>query len=434
MKNNVLSYAKYLCWSLFFLIISTCNSWAERCKSVSEYQTDGTGNNFILAGPFETVSTVVAKVAEFSWDSFALPLQGVVAVCVAVYIAAYVLKNVGSFSKQDTFSFLTKEKGGVIPLCAKMAFIIALLNNQAFIYSTIIAPFVTSSLLLGTEFGGDGGSAFNGASFGTADSVGDLFALVSKQAQDLNDRIYILVAKGQFLYCNATNPEDGLGIFSWEWKLLPFALILFVVGWFIVIGASFNILDILIRLGVACIMLPIAIACSISSYTSGYAKKNWQLFINCCFSFIVIGMLVLIADKIITRVLSSNGVDGTDIFAIAHPSKDDVADFADSMKGQFFGLLTLTVICSMIILNMFNDIESITSTIADGGDVGSMARNVSGAAAKKVQAVAKEPIKLAGHTVKEAGNMIGESETGQAVKKGLHKFRTATKRFFRIRD
>ena len=145
-------------------------------------------------------------------------------------------------------------------------------------------------------------------------------------------------------------------------------------------------------------------------------------------------MLVLIADKIITRVLSSNGVDGTDIFAIAHPSKDDVEDFADSMKGQFFGLLTLTVICSMIILNMFNDIESITSTIADGGDVGSMARNVSGAAAKKVQAVAKEPIKLAGHTVKEAGNMIGESETGQAVKKGLHKFRTATKKFFRVRD
>ena len=432
MKNSVLFRLKYWFLSLCFLIISTSNVWADRCKSVEEYKHAGTGHNFILAGPFKIVSTVVSKVSNYSWDSFALPLQGVVVIGTAVYIAMYILKNVASFSKQDTLSFLTKEKGGIIPLCAKMAFIVTLLNNQEFIYSTIIAPFITSSLLLGKEFGSGGGSAFNSASFGGADSVEDLFALVSKQAQELNDEIYSLVAKGQFLYCNATNPSDGLGILSWEWKLLPFALILFVIGWFIVIGASFNILDILIRLGVGCIILPIAIACSISKYTSGYAKKTWQLFINCCFSFIVIGMLILVANKIIDEVLSRGNSD-LNIFAIAHPTQKKVSEFADSMEGSFFALLTLTVICSMIILNMFNDIESITSTIAGGGSVGNMGSKVGGTAVNKMQAVAKEPLKFAGTTVKEGGKMLEETKAGQTVKKGMSWVRSKAKKIFRVK-
>ncbi len=432
MKNSILSYIKYLFFSSFALIMMTCDAWADRCKSVREYQDSGSGANFILAGPFDIISKVASSVATYSWNSFAVPLQGLVVLGTSIYIALYVLKNVASFSKQDTLSFLTKEKGGVIPLCAKMAFIVTLLNNQDFIYSTIIAPFITSSLLLGREFGGDA-SSFSGASFGQANSVGALFQLVTEQAQALNDKIYILVAKGQFLYCVATNPEDGWGILSWEWKLIPFGLVLFVIGWFIVIGSAFNILDVLIRLAVGCIMLPIAIACSISKYTSTYAKKTWQLFINCCFSFIVIGMLVLVANKIIDNVLSQNG-NTLNIFVIEHPSKSQVEAFADSMDGQFFGLITLTVICAMIILNMFNDIESITSTIAGGGGVGSMGSKVGGAAVNKMQSAAKQPLKFAGHTAKEAAKMVGETAPAQAVKKQVRNLRASVKKFFRVKD
>lgn len=432
MKNNILSYIKYLFFSLSFLIMSTCEVWAGRCKSVSGYQASGTGSNFILAGPFRIISRVAASVATYSWDSFAVPLQGVVVIGTSIYIAVYILKNVASFSKQDTLSFLTKEKGGVIPLCAKMAFIIALLNNQEFIYSTIIGPFVTSSLLLGQEFG-DGASSFGGKEFGNTNTVGVLFSVVTEQAQDLNDRIYQLVAKGQFLYCIATNPEDGWGIFSWEWKLIPFGLVLFVIGWFIVIGASFNMLDVLIRLAVGCIILPIAIACCISKFTAGYAKKTWQLFINCCFSFIVIGMLVLVANKIIDNVLTQNG--STDnIFAIDYPTESQVEAFADSMDGKFFALITLTIICAMIILNMFNEIEGITSTIAGGGGVGNMGGKVGGEAVSKMKNAAKKPLDFAKHTAKEGMKMVGETAPAQAVKKGLRSVRAGVKKFFGVRD
>lgn len=432
MKNSILSYIKYLFFSSFALIMMTAEAWADRCKSVRGYQDSGSGANFILAEPFNIISKVAAKVAAFSWDSFALPLQGVVVIGTCIYMAVYILKNVASFSKQDTLSFLTKEKGGIIPLCAKMAFIIALLNNQDFIYSTIIAPFITSSLLLGREFGGDV-SSFSSASFNQANSVSALFSIVTEQAQALNDKIYVLVAKGQFLFCIATNPEDGWGIFSWEWKLLPFALILFVIGWFIVIGAAFNILDVLIRLAVGCIMLPMAIACTISKYTSGYAKKTWQLFINCCFSFIIIGMLVLVANSIIDNVLSQNG-NTVNIFAIEHPTESQVEAFADSMNGQFFALITLTVICSMIIFNMFNDIESITHAIAGGGNVGSMGSKVGGAAVNKMKSAAKKPLDFAKHTAKEGMKMVGETDAGQAVKKSYNKFRNSVKKFFHVKN
>ncbi len=437
MKNKILSYIKYLCWSFPFVLAQTGVAFAKRCKAINEYIRNGTGDNFVLTRPFEIISEVSADVANYSWNSFSGPLQGVVVVCVAVYVAGYVLKNVGSFSKQDTLSFLTKEKGGVLPLCAKMAFIVALLNNQEFIYSTIIAPFVTSSLLLGNELGG-GSSAFSDASFGGTNSVGDLFNIVTEQAKELNSKIYTIVAKGQFLFCVSTNPESIWGIFAWEWKLLPFALILFVIGWFIVIGASFNLLDILIRLGVGCIILPIAIACSITRYTSGYSKKTWQLFINCCFSFIVIGMLVLIANEIIVGILDvaaqKAGSDNILRNLDSVPSKSQVEDFADGMKGSFFKLITLTIICSMIILNMFNDIESITSAIAGGGRVGDMAGKVGGTAVNKLQQAAREPVKFVGQIAKEGGKMVGETEAGQAVKRGVNKARTAVKKFFRIKN
>ena len=432
MKSRIFFQLKYICWAFCFLIITACNAWAGRCNSLNGYISAGSGDHFILAGPFKIVSNVISKVAKYSWDSFSLPLQGVVVICTAAYIAAYILKNVASFSKQDTLSFLTKDKGGVLPLCAKMAFIVALLNNQEFIYSVIIAPFVTSSLSLGKAFGSGGGSAFDGATFASANSVDTLFALVTKQAQDLNDQIYSIVARGQFLYCNATNPEDGWGIFSWEWKLLPFALILFVLGWFIVIGASFNILDVLIRLGVGCIMLPIAIACCISKITSRYAKQNWQLIINCCFSFIVIGMLVLVANKIIEAVLSS-GNGGINIFQYSYPTKDQVEAFADSMSGCFFKLLTLTVISAMIIFNMFNDIEAITNTISGGGGIGGMGKKVAGDAAQPLAKLAKEPAKFAGSMAKEGAQMLKETKAGQAVTKKARQFKQGVKNFFGVK-
>ena len=128
MKNKILSYIKYLCWSFPFVLAQTGIAFAKRCKTINEYIDNGTGKNFVLTKPFEIISEVSADVANYSWNSFSGPLQGVVVVCVAVYVAGYVLKNVGSFSKQDTLSFLTKEKGGVLPLCAKMAFIVALLT------------------------------------------------------------------------------------------------------------------------------------------------------------------------------------------------------------------------------------------------------------------------------------------------------------------
>ena len=148
-------------------------------------------------------------------------------------------------------------------------------------------------------------------------------------------------------------------------------------------------------------------------------------------------MLVLIANEIIDGILDGAARNaGGNILRNLNsvPSKSQVEDFADGMSGSFFKLITLTIICSMIILNMFNDIESITSAIAGGGGVGNMAGKVGGTAVNKLQQAAKEPVKFAGQAAKEGGKMLGETEAGQAVKRGVNNARTAVKEFFGIKN
>ena len=147
---------------------------------------------------------------------------------------------------------------------------------------------------------------------------------------------------------------------------------------------------------------------------------------------------MLIANEIIVGILDvaaqKAGSDNILRNLDSVPSKSQVEDFADGMKGSFFKLITLTIICSMIILNMFNDIESITSAIAGGGRVGDMAGKVDGTAVNKLQQAAREPVKFVGQIAKEGGKMVGETEAGQAVKRGVNKARTAVKKFFRIKN
>ena len=154
--------------------------------------------------------------------------------------------------------------------------------------------------------------------------------------------------------------------------------------------------------------------------------------INCCFSFIVIGMLVLVANKIIVAVLSS-GNGGIDIFQYSYPTKDQVEAFADSMSGCFFKLLTLTVISAMIIFNMFNDIEAITKTISGGGSVGGMGKKVAGDAAQPLAKLAKEPAKFAGSMAKEGAQMLKETKAGQAVTKKARQFKQGVKNLFGVK-
>jgi ABC-type multidrug transport system fused ATPase/permease subunit len=68
------------------------------CPPLSEYISEGTGNNFLLNSAFESVIKACNTVAELSWNSFAEPLQLVVALGAAIYIAGGIsVGNISSF-------------------------------------------------------------------------------------------------------------------------------------------------------------------------------------------------------------------------------------------------------------------------------------------------------------------------------------------------
>ena len=241
-----------------------------------------------------------AQVVTGSWNAFAAPLQGVVAVGASIYIAVYTLKNIASFSQQDSSAYLSNDKTGIIPLCVKVAAVVWLLSNQAFLYNNLIGPVIGAGMAIGQQIapGGLGAGSFSGTS-----DVNALFNAVINKVQEFNDQVYIVVALGRMLLCLAFLPDS---IIDWYWSLMPFGAVLYVFGWFILIGVAFYLLDVLFRLAVGCMLLPMAIACGVSKFTSSYTKKAWNLFVNVFFNFVMLGVLLQFTLQMILQAVAGN--------------------------------------------------------------------------------------------------------------------------------
>lgn len=408
--KKLISFAKRIVYSFLFTLLSIRFAHAEdSCPTLSQYEQDGIGDNFILKEPYEYIAKACTSVANFSWETFAEPLMGVVAVGFSIYVAVYTLKNVGSFSQQDFAAYLSNEKTGLIPLGLKAGIIVWLLGNNDFIYSNLIGPIISSGLELGTILGE---GSVGGPRFERTSNMEELFKQIIDAAISFNDMVYKLVARGRLMLCLAFLPD---AIPDWYFSLIPFGLIVFIFGWFIVIGISFYMIDVLLRFGVGCIILPFAIACSMSKLTANYAKKTWILFINTTFNFIILGVIILISVEMLDRVMTSGK---TDIFS--DPNKvlndADIEAFVDNLD---LTLLTLTVICSQVVYKLFSDVGSIVDSLVGGGSVGKVGSASGASVMKTARKTVAAPIKQVGKFTKavaaEGGVSIKNSKAGQTL-------------------
>jgi len=410
---------KRFIYSLGLFILSASFAQAEQrhCDPFSVFLNDGVGDSFLLKDAYVIVADVCSLIAVNTWYTFAESLQGLMALGVGIYIAVYTLRNVGSFSNQDVGKYLSNEKVGIIPLVIKSAFIIFLLSYQDFVYKFLIAPVVGAGI--------DVGKIVSGSTWSSAlvddGSVQEMFREVILQAQEFNDKIYQIVAMGRLMLCLAFLP---VSIIDWEWILVPLGAALYIFGWMLIIGMSFYLLDLLIRLGVACIVLPFAIACGISKLTSGYTKKTWDIFVNTAFNFIVLGVIITFTTKMIEKSLGGVIVyAGTNALRQKFFSNEDtpltVAD-AEAIS-QDIGVMTfiLVALCCMIAMKLFFSVETIanqlssTSAIASGKGIG--AQYGKELAQKSTQAV-KEPAKgMAEATGKEIKDTLGNTKFGHKV-------------------
>ena len=417
--TKISTLIKRIIYSLGFFILSAPLAFAEErhCNPFGMFLKDGLGDDFLLKDAYLIVADVSSHVANMSWHTFASSLQAIMALGVGIYIAVYTLRNVGSFSNQDVGGYLSNEKTGVIPLVIKSAFIILLLSHQDFVYKYLVAPIVGAGIDVGKLVSGSTWSS----ALTNAASTKAMFHEVIKQAQDFNDKIYQIVAMGRLMLCLAFLPTVFL---DWFWILIPLGSALYIFGWMLIISISFYLLDLLIRLGVACMVLPFAIACGISKLTAPYTKKTWDIFVNTAFNFIVLGVVIIFTTKMIERSLGGAIVyAGTSALRTKFFGNEStpltVADA--SAISEDIGVMTfvLVALCCMIAMKLFFSVETIanqlssTSTIAQDKGIGAQTgKEMAQTATKAV----KEPAKgMAEATGKEVKDAIADTKIGHKL-------------------
>lgn len=401
-------------WAYYLCTAVSVFADDRHCMTLADYVKEGTGDGCLLCGIYEVVMRACANVVTTSWSAFAQPLQGVVAVGAAIYIAVYTLRNIATFSQQDPAAYLSG-KTGIIPLGVKVAAVIWLLGHESFLYQYLIGPVIGAGMNIGAMFGsqlGGGSSGFTGVS-----DVGSLFQAVIDKVQEFNDNAYQIVAIGRLFLCLAFLPD---GILDWLWGFIPFGAVLYVFGWFIVIGVSFYLLDVLFRLAVACMLLPMAIACGVSKLTSKYTKSNWNLFVNVFFNFVMMGILLDFMIKMVDESLGGavEIISKSPKMTGEQLSVDAAEDLLDQLETSSF---ILTTVCCMIGFKLFMELDQLAEKVSGASSVGKEGSKLGAITNKVVTApakvIGKAGMGLAGATVQQAGSDINDARrlTGRKI-------------------
>lgn len=402
-------------------IVPLATVWAiadERtCPTLEQYTAEGSGDNFLLSGAYDIITRACTNVVEFTWNSFAEPLQAVIGLAGAIYIAVYTLKNIGTFSQQDPAAYLTNEKSGVIIVAVKTAVVIWLLGNQEFLYKYIVGLAVDTGMEIGSLVTGGSGIS------GSVKDVGGLFAKAIKQIKFFNDQIYAIVATGRELLCLTFLPDS---ILDWNFVLFPFGAVLYIYGWLILISFSFYVLDVLFRLGVGCIVLPLAVACGFSKLTSTYMKKTWDLFVNVAFNFIMLGVIISFTTALLQQAVLGNDLVVEKLNSGQHLNDADVDLVVEVLDGAHFILMTF---CCVISFKLFMEVEQIAGKVSSTSSVGKLGQEIGAAASAPVvkagKTLAQEGWHLAGAVRKETGSTIKNSnnfvgKTIRGAEQGLY--------------
>lgn len=215
------------------------------------------------------------------------------------------------------------------------------------------------------------------------------------------------------MICNATRDF----IFSWYWLMLTYGLILFVFGWILLVGISFYIVDILIRLAFGAILLPFGVACAISNQTVGYTKNIWNIFLNVFFSFIMLGIILGITIQLVNLGMTQGDEEGVkegggaalNAFLTNLNAQIDGNQIEQISKDLWSnGSLLLTIVCFCVIVQLAAQIGKLADKISETGGLTSVGSQVAAATGHPLMAKGKQAAGTVGGWVG-----AGAKETGR---------------------
>ncbi len=340
-------------------LLSACAEEVNDCGTIQENM----GNGCMLCSFFDVLKNSASKMADNSWNRFAEDLSHIVLIVAAIYVALSVLKMVGAFGKQNVADFLTSDKNGLIIFMFKTAVIWYLLaNGLDNILKYLISPLLSSAIDIAGKLSPS--SLFEAGSI--SPSWNSIFDRLSGVVKEFNGEIAVIISIGQTVACVST-----IGFFlKWKFLMLIYGSLIFIFGWILMIGISFYLVDIMIRLLFAAVLLPLGIACAVSKLSVSYTKNIWNLFLNVFFSLIILGIMLNITLKIILLCLGQNVVSAGGIKSMS-PDMDIVhlinANSIDTLGEMMQGLgyLLLTIVSFSVIFNLIRQMGPLTEKISD---------------------------------------------------------------------
>lgn len=383
-----------------------------KCKEFPQYVAEF--SVCPLCGIFKILLTTVAKVSKVAWDAVAGLLSDVVKACFLVLLAIEVLKAVSSIGGVKLSEF----GKNILLLCAKAAIAILLLSNPRYIYGYFMSPVLESGLNMGVAIANSAGSGahltqnpLDKLSIPSDTFDSSVYDTVMSTVRAFGASASELPAIGRGLSCHAWDNFFGIPDVS-MWLS---GAIFYILGIMIWLAVSFYMIDCTVQIGMLSGLVPLLIACWPFKMTESYSYKGCKMLMNSFFSYVMIGIVLLISTQVCLGALTGSGSDIKEITRALNANDIDKLKELCDMGG--FQLLILGA-CGIFAIKMIGTANDLADQFSKGSGsrIGSkMGGAVMGAATNLAKGAAKAGGHMAGTIGKHASNAVGLTA---AVNKG----------------
>ena len=260
---------------------------------------------------FKAIYDAASHASLSAYNSLHTPLEAVVAIALAVWIALKIIKYLASFEAIEPWKMLQD----IVNQTFRCMVIIMILHaHYTSVQALTMDPVIETGMKISQFFAGADASKCP-ANAGTVDrggglspSVGDsiLCSVYGVEGQALD-----VIALGATSRCLAYDEDIGYSVGVWKLKItLPnpnyiiTGYLLMLIGAVYLIGCPFLLIDCVLNLCFAVTVLPAGVACVAFKSTSSHMKKIWDTFLAAAFHFLFMTLILYVLSSGIINILN----------------------------------------------------------------------------------------------------------------------------------
>ncbi|MBR1601251.1 MAG: hypothetical protein IJ677_06700 [Alphaproteobacteria bacterium] len=385
---------------------------AGSCKTFAQYQQEL--NVCPLCGIFKVILKTIAGVSTKAWNAVAAPLSNVVKIFFLVLLALEVLKAVAAVAGSK-ISSLAK---GVLLLCLKIAITLQLLSTPKYIYGYFLSPVIEGGLNMGLRIANASGPGAN-----VVVSADDRIEIPS---DTFSPSVYdsVMATVRNFGVAASTLPAIGRGLtcYALDAGHLGFpslgmwlsGVLMYVFGLMIWLAISFYMIDCTVQIGMLSGLVPLLIACWPFKLTEAYTFKGCKMLMNSFFSYVMLGVVLLLGTMITTHAATGDGSNINEIIGAINNNDIDALKKMCSLDAFQILILASCCIFAMKLIGQVNDLADQFSKGA-GSNIGN---KMGGLALSAATNSAKSGFKTA---LRGAGSVVKHGAAATGVTAGINK-------------